>query len=166
MKEAADSGGGGPRLRLRTETKLIKAIARVFPEPRTPQDPAAIMRALAKGYELTLMDEAKIRAIRPNNQEGRRILSRFYNPEREMTWKNNPPNFLSAGPGPGKFGADLLIEVLKIFDCFTGCQDEYKKVIIEVRDAAPMVLKNDYFTVYVAPRIEQEERKDYEPIGV
>jgi hypothetical protein len=150
------------RLRLRTETKLIKAIARVFPEPRTPQDPAAIMRALAKGYSLTLMDPAKIRAIRPNNQEGQRILMRFYDPVNEIVFKSEPPKFYNNPDGSGKFGADILIDVLKIFDCSAGSLDADKEVVLFVREGSPIVLRNAYFTVYVAPRIEEEEIKDYE----
>ncbi|MBE3087112.1 MAG: hypothetical protein IMZ64_12945 [Bacteroidetes bacterium] len=156
-KEAADK-----RLRLRTETKLIKAIARIFPEPRTPQDPAAIMRALAKGYELTIMDEARIRAIRPNNQEGQRILSRFYTPEKEIAFK--PVKFLDVKFAPCNYGADVLIEILKIFDCFTGPEGSGKEIVIEVRENSPMVLRNDYFTMFMAPRItDQKEAKNAVP---
>jgi len=155
-KEAADK-----RLRLHTETRLIKAIARVFPEPRTPQDPAAIMRALAKGYDLTIGDEAQIRGISPNNQEGQRILMRFYDPEKEIHIKNKkwikeyPVNVDSC-----KFGADVLIDILKIFGVFKGSESASQDVVIEIRKNSPMILKNEYFTIYLAPRID--DAKNYE----
>jgi len=154
-KHAADK-----RFRLRTETRLIKAISRIFPEPRTPQDPAAIMRALAKGYDLTILDAAGIRAIRPNNEEGQRILSRFYTRESEIAFK--PAKFLEIQKGPCKFGSDVLIEALKIFDCFKGSMEANQEVIIEVRENSPMVLKNEYFTIFLAPRTDQKDIKEYE----
>jgi hypothetical protein len=130
----------------KTEAKLLSALGKLFEEARAEEDIIQYLKRPAD--KLLVMDESCILAFKPNNQDGRRLLSRF-----TRGLSNRVPVISAPGAGAqsAEFTAEQLALILGVFNCFKG---EDKHVKITLITDKPIKLENKYFTAWLAPRIE------------
>ncbi|MBE3087107.1 MAG: hypothetical protein IMZ64_12920 [Bacteroidetes bacterium] len=91
-----------------------------------------------------LMDVSNIMLCMPKTEIGRRILSRFYDSGRTPT----KPPVMELRPGPAIYALDLFKNILAVINS----TDRYISIISGAD--RPIVMQNEHFIFYLAPRIE------------
>jgi hypothetical protein len=91
-----------------------------------------------------LMDISNIMLCMPKTETGRRILSRFYDSVRTPA----KPPVMELSPGPAIYALDLFKNILAVINS----TDRY----ISITSGAdrPIIMQNEHFIFYLAPRIE------------